>query len=267
MKTIRLAMNGATGKMGKRILCLAAENPTYQIVAAIERPGHPSLEQDIGPLIGLPPLNVPLSDKLDIEADLMIDFSIPASTLQRVEECQSGKVAMIIGTTGLTPEQEKIPTEAGNQIPILMEPNMSAGVHILIQAAANLAKNLGDEYDIEIIEAHHRRKVDSPSGTALKILDRIASARKICAEDDVVHGRHGQVGPRECGQIGMHAVRGGDIVGDHTILFSGPGEQIELTHRASNRDTFASGALLIGKNLVQKSPGRYRIEEVISLDE
>ena len=265
MSSIRLAVNGATGRMGSRILALASEDEQFEIVSALEHADHPHQGRDVGPLVGLPPIHIPLSGKLQGAPDVLIDFSTPTSTKSRLEEYRTLKTALVIGTTGFDDETLQAIDAASQELAILLEPNMSAGVHLLIETAARIARFLGPSHDIEILEAHHGRKVDAPSGTALKLLDRVAEALGRDPEQSARHGRSGRVGPRTKAEIGLHAIRGGDIVGEHTVLFAGLGESIELVHRASSRDTFASGALRAARFLAGRPPGRYRIEDVLGL--
>jgi 4-hydroxy-tetrahydrodipicolinate reductase len=264
---VRIAVNGAAGRMGRRLVALAAEDAQLQVAAALEQPGHPLLGQDAGTLAGATALGVPLSDRLGAGADVFIDFTVPAATRQALALCVEHRLAIIIGTTGLTPQDHAAIDQAARTIAVLQAPNMSLGVNLLLGLAAQVARQLGDEYDIEIVEAHHRFKKDAPSGTALGIAKAICAATGKSLERDVVHGRHGDNAPRTPGQIGMHALRLGDVVGDHTVSYATPGERLELSHQATNRDVFVRGALRAAKWLAEpgRVAGRYTMKDVLGL--
>lgn len=262
---IKVALSGACGRMGARIAALLADCHDLKLSVAIEREGHPDLGKPFGPLVGLPKLTLPLVDRLEEYVHVLIDFASPDSTQQRLDECLAKGSALLVGTTGHTPEQVRNIAAAGAKIPVLLAPNMSVGVNVLFRIAAEVAKLLGDGYDIEIVEAHHRFKKDAPSGTALRLAQGIAEALGRDLERDGVHGRKGVCGERKPAEIGMHAVRAGDIIGEHTVLFSNLGERIELTHRAHSRDTFAAGAVRAARFLAQAAPGNYSIDQAFGL--
>lgn len=262
---IAIAINGAAGRMGRRLVALGTEDAGLKVVAAVDAPGSPFLGQDAGVLAQVAALKVPLTDKLTGKPAAMIDFTVPAATRSAIRTCVEQNIALVIGTTGLTPDDHKLIEDAGRKIAILQAPNMSLGVNLLFALAAQVAKTLGDDYDIEITEAHHRFKKDAPSGTALGIAQAICDATGKSIEKDVDHGRHGDDCTRQRGKIGMHALRMGDVVGDHTASFATLGERIELTHLATTRDVFARGALRAAKWLAGKPAGRYRMKDVLGL--
>lgn len=253
---IPIAVTGAAGRMGSRIIALAKEDPELEVVAAIDRSGHPMFSEKptgAGPATAL--ANAPA---------VLIDFTAPASTRHWLSVCRERKIAMLIGTTGLGPSENAAIDEAASEIAILQATNMSLGIALLNQMAAGLARQLGDDYDIEIVEAHHRFKKDAPSGTAMTLARHILDATGK-AENALVFDRHGDEVARQRGQIGMHSLRMGDEVGRHTAIFAGFGERLELTHLATSRDTFARGALRAAKWLSAKRHGRYTIADVLGL--
>jgi len=253
-KPIKLAINGAAGRMGQRLIALSREDKAFQLVCAIEAAGHP--------LIGTNLQGVPCTDRLARDADVVIDFSGPEGTSSVLATAMNAKVAMVIGTTGLGRSTQAMIDEAARQAPVVQAANFSVGVNVLLKLVAEAAKRLGEGYDIEIVEAHHRFKKDAPSGTAL------ALARSICqatGKDPAAVLRHGRSGecPRVPGEIGMHAVRVGDTVGEHGVYFGSLGETVTLAHSAHTRDTFALGALRAAKWVVGKKPGKYDMSDVL----
>jgi 4-hydroxy-tetrahydrodipicolinate reductase len=252
--------------MGSLLIKLVSEDPGLKLSAAIESPNHPKLGQDAGLASGLGrTLGVLLSSDLAGGVDVMIDFSLPAGTMKCIDACEAKKVPMVIGTTGLDGAQLERLGAAAKKIPIVFAPNMSVGVNLLLSIVGGVAKALGDGYDVEIVEMHHRFKKDAPSGTALKLAEEIAKAAGRDLRKHAVYGREGIVGERKPGEIGIHAVRGGDVVGEHTITFAGLGERIELTHKAASRETFARGALRAAKFLLCKKPGLYSMLDVLGI--
>ncbi|MDQ7779072.1 MAG: 4-hydroxy-tetrahydrodipicolinate reductase, partial [Planctomycetota bacterium] len=235
---IEIAVSGACGKTGARVCALALQDSAYRLVYAIERAGHPLMGRDVGEAVGLPPTGIKICDRLPAKTGVLIDFSAPASVAMRVEECAGTGTALLVGTTGLDEPLRARILDASRKIPCLVAANMSVGANLLAHLAAEAAKSLGGAYDIEIVETHHRSKKDSPSGTALKIAEAVAGASGRTTQD-LVFGRGRGSEPRKAREIAIHAVRAGDIVGDHTVLISGPGERLELTHRAHSRDVFA----------------------------
>jgi len=261
----KVAINGAAGRMGQRLVALTEESTARELAAAVERAGHPQLGQDAGTIAGIGAQGVALTDKLAAGPAVMIDFTAPVATRAAIAACVAAKVSLVIGTTGLTADDQAAIDEAGKSIAILQAPNMSLGVNLLFALAGQVAKRLGDDYDIEIVEAHHRFKINAPSGTALGIARAICDATGKDIDKDVVHGRHGDDCERKRGEIGMHALRMGDVVGDHTASFATLGERLELRHIASNRDVFAHGALKAAAWLARQKPGRYHMKDVLGL--
>lgn len=262
---IRVAVNGACGRMGSGVVAQVCKDKELQLVAALEKEGHPSLGKDIGAAIGRGECGVKISTALDSKADVLIDFSEPSSTVEKASHCASNGIALVIGTTGHNSEQLLRIKEASRRIPCLMTPNMSPGVNLLFQIAAQVARVLGEDYDIEILEAHHRFKKDAPSGTALKIAQEVCKATGRRLEDVAIYGRQGLAGERPRTQIGIHSLRVGDTVGDHKIVFGNLGETIEIAHSAHSRDTFAIGAIRAAKFIVGKPPGLYDMRDVVRL--
>ena len=256
--------------MGKTILGLARQDSQIKIKGAFERPDSQLLGRDVGELIGEKPVNVPVHPDLRecIESgDVLIDFTQPVATLQHLKIALEHRRRMVIGTTGLAPDAIKKIHEASKKIAIVQAPNMSLGVNLLFRLARLVGASLGEEYDAEIVEAHHKHKKDAPSGTALELAREVAAGRKVQLDSNAVYGRKGITGERKKGSIGIHAIRGGDVVGDHTVSFLADGERLELTHRASSREAFARGALLAAKFLMKKKNGFYTMQQVLGLGE
>jgi 4-hydroxy-tetrahydrodipicolinate reductase len=265
MSTSNLAIAGAAGRMGQRLVALSTEYPALKLTSAFERPGHPALGQDSGQLAGAAANNVKLTPEVLPGVNVMVDFTTPAATRQLLKVAVDRKIALVIGTTGLVAEDHKLIDDAAKSIAIVQAPNMSLGVNLLLNLVAQTAKQLGDDYDIEILEAHHRMKKDAPSGTAMGLVESICKATGKTVEKDVVYTRHGHEDLRERGKITMQTLRMGDVVGEHTVFFSTMGERLELTHKASSRDTFARGALRAAAWLAGKKPGRYTMKDVLGL--
>jgi 4-hydroxy-tetrahydrodipicolinate reductase len=261
---IDLAITGAAGRMGTRLVALSTQDGGFTVVGAIERPDHPHIARDAGEVAGVGAIGTPITHDLRPTPRVLIDFSSPASTRHWLKTCRDRGIAMLIGTTGLQWGDQAAIDQASADIPILQATNMSLGVAVLNKLAAEVAKQLGDDYDIEIVEAHHRFKKDAPSGTAMTLAESILAATGK-ARDALVFGRHGDDVQRKRGEIGMHSLRVGDEVGRHTASFAGLGERLELTHVATNRDTFAHGALRAAKWLAGQKPGRYGIADVLGL--
>lgn len=250
--------------MGKRLVALAGQAGEFQVVAAIECSGHPMLGRDAGELAGVGPIGLPISAELRASPQVLIDFSTPESTRHWLDVCRQRKIAMLIGTTGLNQADHDAIDQASRQIAVLQSPNMSLGVAVLTQLIAQAAKILGENYDVEIVEAHHRFKKDAPSGTAMALAEAILAATGK-NRDALVFCRCGADAVRQSGQIGIHAVRMGDEVGRHTVYFAAMGERLELAHVATSRDTFAHGALRAAAWLADQKPGRYAIADVLGL--
>ena len=259
-----IAITGAAGRMGQRLVALAQQDGGFQIAAAIERPDHPAQARDAGEVAGIGPIGVPVTYDLRPTPQVLIDFTVPASLRHWLKTCRDRGIGMVIGTTGLQPQDHATIDQAAADIPVLQAPNMSLGVNLLFKIAGEVARRLGDDYDIEIVEGHHRFKKDAPSGTAMGLAESILKATGK-GRDALVFDRHGDDCERNRGEIGMHALRIGDEVGRHTAYFAGLGERVELTHVATNRDTFVRGALQAAKWLAGQKPGRYAIADVLGL--
>jgi 4-hydroxy-tetrahydrodipicolinate reductase len=264
MAAIKVAITGACGRMGRRLVALAKADKTFQLVAAIDRPDSPELARDAGEIAGIGPIGLPITFDLRPKPDVLIDFTSPVSTRRWLKTCHDRDIAMVIGTTGLKEKDHAAIDVASENIPILQAPNMSVGVNVLLMLAALAAKGLGEDYDVEIEEIHHRFKKDAPSGTALALADAILKATGKTRKS-LVYGRHGDDVQRQTGQIGIHSLRSGDEVGTHTIYFAALGERVELGHVATNRDTFALGALRAAKWLGGRKPGRFTMSDVLGL--
>jgi 4-hydroxy-tetrahydrodipicolinate reductase len=265
---IKAVVAGAAGRMGKRLVALLREDSRFQVVGAVERKGHADLGQDAGEVAGTGTLGVSLVDSLEKAlpgAQVVLDFTAPAAAMEHLEAASRHGVAMVIGTTGLSEADLKRARELTSRIPCVQSPNMSVGVNVLYGILAQVARSLGDSYDIEVIEAHHHFKKDSPSGTAERMAQVLAEAVGRDLRQVGVYGRHGIVGERSPKEIGVHAIRAGDIVGDHTILFGGMGERIEIIHRSQSRDNFAYGAIRAAGWVVGKPAGLYGFLDVLGL--
>jgi 4-hydroxy-tetrahydrodipicolinate reductase len=265
---LKLVVPGAAGKMGRMILKVISETPTAELTAAIERPQSTLLGQDAGSVAGLSPLGVALQKDLDAaltNADVIIDFTAPAATAWTVTRAAEHGVGMVIGTTGLGEAEKRAIWHAAERIPIVLSANMSLGVNVLFGLLAQAATALGKDYDVEIVELHHRFKKDAPSGTALAMGSVLAEALGRNLSEEARYGRQGDVGARTQDEIAILAVRGGDIVGEHTAYFCGMGERLEITHRASSRETFARGAVRAAEWLRDRDPGLYDMQDVLGL--
>jgi len=265
---IRTAVIGSAGRMGKLIVKNILNSQNLTLSAAVETKGSDKLGVDAGMLANGTPCGVLISDNLEDalqKSDVIIDFST-GPTIQNVKNAIKNGVAVVIGTTGLTPEEkyelQKLALTGGK---IVCSPNMSVGVNLLFHLAKETAKTLGSEYEIEVTEIHHNQKKDSPSGTAEKLVEILAEASEINLTTEITHGRKGMVGERPKKEIGVHAIRGGDVVGEHTVYFFANGERIELTHKASSRETFALGALRAADFIYHAEPGCYDMQDVLKL--
>ncbi len=246
---VKLVITGCGGRMGARIAQLALADHATAVAGAVEARGHRAVGQDLGALLGQPALGVRITDDLDAalkSADVLIEFTEPAATVANVQAASALKKAVVIGTTGLTDAQAQAIRQAAARVPIVWSPNMSIGVNVLFELAKLAAQRLGPAYDVEVVEAHHRAKKDAPSGTAKRLVEVIAQARQVPAAS-----------------IPAHAIRAGDIVGDHTVVLAGPAERLELTHRAHSRDVFAGGALRAARWVVGQPPGLYDMSHVL----
>ncbi|HYE18536.1 MAG TPA: 4-hydroxy-tetrahydrodipicolinate reductase [Tepidisphaeraceae bacterium] len=259
-----IAIVGAAGRMGQRLVALGHADPALVVVAAIDRADHPHARKDVGELAGLGPIGVPLTPELRPTPAALIDFSSPASMRHWLKVCRDRQIAMVVGTTGLHDTDHAAIDQAAADIPVLQAPNMSLGVNVLFKIAGMVAQMLGDEYDKEIVEGHHRFKKDAPSGTAMGLAEAILAAMKK-DKSALIYDRHGDDCVRKPGEIGMHALRIGDEVGRHTAYFAALGERLELTHVATSRDTFVRGALKAAHWLAGQKPGRYSMTDVLGL--
>ena len=263
---LRIAVAGAAGRMGIRVIHAIQAAPDAMLSAALEATGHPALGKSAREVAAVAGLEIPLTDDL-AEAfelsDVLVDFTVPQATVVNVETARKAGKAMVIGTTGLDQEQIELLKKASLHIPMVFAPNMSVGMNLMFKLVYDIAKILGDDYALELIEAHHDQKKDAPSGSAVRLIEGLAKARGWDPNEVCAHGRHGMVGARPKNQIGVGVIRGGDIVGDHTVYFIGKGERIELTHRVQSRDTFAKGAVRAALWLKGKSPGMYTMQDVL----
>ena len=264
--SIKLAVHGAAGRMGRRVIALASEDSSFQVVAAIESEKCPLLGQDAGTVAGFAPIGVSLSDQWPSDADVVIDFSLPMAVDACIAQCAKREMPLVLATTGLSPEQKQLLSDAALSMPIVCAPSMSLAVNLTMKLAQQVTETLKDVaggLDIEILERHHRYKADAPSGTALRFGELIAE--KLEGEIRHVHGRIGDTGARTRDEIGYHAIRVGDNPGEHTIVFGMLGERIELQVAASNRDCYATGALAAARWLQGRPSGLYTMFDVLGL--
>ncbi len=260
---INIAINGVCGRMGIRIATLVAEDKDLKLVTALEMKGHQNIGNNLSTIISQGHNDLIISDGLNGTPDVLIDFTSPDSTMDRLKDCADKGVAIVIGTTGLDSEQMEQIKKASQTIPCLFSPNMSVGVNLLFNLVESVSKILGNETDIEIIESHHRYKKDAPSGTALKLAEKICSATEREMDEVVIYGRKGLTGERPQDQICIHSIRSGDIVGEHTVTFCNAGERLELVHKAQTRDSFALGSIRAAKFLAGKPPGFYNMKDAL----
>ena len=265
--SVRVAIAGASGRMGRALLEALGAAQGVALAAALDVPGCPWVGHDAADL-GAVARGITVGSDIVAAlaaADVLIDFTRPAGTLEHVRACREARRAMVIGTTGFDPGQLAAIREAAREIAIVMAPNMSVGVNVTFKLVEMAARSLGPDYDVEVFEIHHKLKLDAPSGTALKLGEVAAAARGTTLEKDAVFARHGATGERRPGSIGFSAARAGDIVGDHSVFFAGPGERIEITHRAASRATYAQGAMRAAKFVQDKPPGLYDMQDVLGL--
>ncbi len=266
MSVLKAVISGISGRMGRALLSAVDDDPECALHAALERAGHPSIGHDVNLFGGRP--GVVITDSIDIalrDAGVLVDFTRPEATLAYLDACRRARVNLIIGTTGFDSIGKAAIAHAAKEIGIVFAPNFSVGVTLLMKLAETAAHVLGNAYDIEIVEAHHRHKVDAPSGTALGLGQAVSVALGRDLKSCAIYGREGVTGERRPETIGFATIRGGDIVGDHTLMFAGIGERVELTHRASSRATFAQGALRAAKWLQGNGPGLYDMRDVLDL--
>ncbi len=264
---IQVVITGAAGRMGTQIARLVRATEGMAIHGAVERPGV-AQGQDAGVLAGLGPIGVAVVDDLAKAlpgADVVVDFTSHEASARHAEACAERGVALVVGSTGFTPEAKARVAAAARRIPVVLSPNMSVGVNVLFELVRQAAKVLGDAYDVEIVELHHKKKKDAPSGTAVRLGEVAAEALGRDPRDAFAYARHGLIGERPPWQIGLQTVRGGDVVGEHTVYFFGEGERVELTHRATSRDQFARGAVRAAGWIVGKPAGLYDMADVLGL--
>jgi len=252
--------------MGQMLIESTLADPSFELTVALDRPDSPAIGRDCGEFLGRA-TGVRVESDLSAltRSDVLIDFTRPEATLAHLAACTNAGVRMVIGTTGLDASGKSAIRTAAERIAIVFAPNMSVGVTAALKLIEMAARALGDDYDVEIVETHHRHKVDAPSGTALKMGEVVAAARDTTLEDRAVYSRVGQTGERPRGAIGFAAVRGGDIIGDHTVMFAGTGERIEITHRASSRSTYAAGSLRAARFIAGQDAGLYDMNDVLGL--
>ncbi|NNC24473.1 4-hydroxy-tetrahydrodipicolinate reductase [Salinisphaera sp. USBA-960] len=264
----RVAINGVAGRMGRELVTAVARRDDLKLTAAFDAPDGATIGQDAGRLAGGEDAGVCVTESAsmnDAEFDVVIDFSSPAACVEAVERAIEKNAAIVIGTTGLSADQQAVIDRSAQRVSIVQAPNYSAGVNLSLDLLRTAARVLGDSVDIEIIEGHHRNKVDAPSGTALKMGEVVAETTGRDLEHDAVYARQGHTGVRDRRSIGFQTIRGGDIVGEHTVLFAGDGERIEITHKASSRQTFAGGAARAAAWAAGQSPGHYDMADVLEL--
>jgi len=262
---LKIGVNGAAGRMGLRVIALAAADKQLKVVAAYEGAMSPRLGQDAGELAGVGRLNVPVTSDIVDHPDVIIDFSTPDGCMSILQQCSPRGIPLVVATTGLTSHQQKLVEESAQTTPILMAPSMSLAVNIAMKLVADAGRALKDHstgVDVEIIERHHRFKEDAPSGTALKFGEIVA---REMGQDQHVHGREGRTGQRPRNEIGYHALRVGDNVGEHTIVFGLLGETLEVAVRGQSRDSYAAGALTAAKYLATRQPGIYTMADALKL--
>ncbi len=263
-----IAIAGAAGRMGRALVEAAVQDENTTVVGAVEHAASGFLGSDAGELAGCGKLHVPITDsmeRLDSDYDVLIDFTLPESTVEHLQTCRKLGKRMVIGTTGLSEPQKQVVAEAGEDIAVVFAPNMSIGVNLCFKLLETAAKVLGDDVDIEIIEAHHRNKLDAPSGTALRMGEVVAGALDRDLSKCAVYGREGRTGVRNGTSIGFETIRAGDIVGEHTVMFCGTGERVEFVHKASSRDTFVNGAIRAARWIVNQKPGLYSMLDMLEL--
>jgi 4-hydroxy-tetrahydrodipicolinate reductase len=267
MNKIRFAIAGSAGRMGRTLIEAVLAAADAELVAALEHPGSPFIGKDAGELVGNP-CGISIGADIDAalaNADCLIDFTRPEATLLHLEKCRKHRVHLVIGTTGFSEAQKMMIQQASTDIPLVFAPNMAVGVNAVFKLLDMAARILNQDYDVEVIEAHHRHKVDAPSGTALRMGEVVARALGRSLSESAVYGREGHTGERPPSQIGFSTIRGGDIVGDHTVMFAGTGERIEITHKAASRMPYAQGALRAARFMRGKTQGLFDMQDVLGL--
>src|SRR3972149_3099536 len=267
---LKAVVTGAGGRMGGRIISLIYAAHGMEVVGAVEQPGHPMVGFDVGEKLGLGRIGIPIGADLSacIETgDVVIDFTSHEGSLRHLEIAAATGRAIVIGSTGFTSEEMKRAAEVARRVPCVLSPNMSVGVNVMFKVLSLVAGILGDEYDVEIMEAHHNLKKDAPSGTAMKMAEVVAGSLGRDIERDGVFSRKGMIGARTKTEIGIQTIRAGDIVGEHTVMFCGIGERLEFIHRAHSRDNFAKGAIRAAKWVAEQDNGLYDMQDVLGLRE
>ncbi len=265
---VKAIVAGAGGRMGGRIIHMIHQSKGVTLAAAFEHPEHPGVNRDVGQVVGLGETGIKIARSLEEIMDLgdvIIDFTAPEATLENIRKASPRGVSMVIGTTGITGDNLRELTELAKSIRCVMAPNMSVGVNVMFRIAAEMAKFLGKDYDMEILEVHHRLKKDAPSGTAMRLAQILADSVDRNLEKVAVYQRKGMIGQRNDEEIGIQTWRAGDITGEHTVMFGGIGERLELTHRAHNRDNFARGAVRAATWVVNQPAGLYDMQDVLGL--
>ncbi|HEV8437179.1 MAG TPA: 4-hydroxy-tetrahydrodipicolinate reductase [Methylomirabilota bacterium] len=265
---VDVVVAGAAGRMGSRLVALLQEQQDLHLVGALEAPGHPALGKDAGEVAGVSRLDVPITadpERVLGKNRILIEFSVPEATLAHLRLVARNGGRAVIGTTGFSAAQKDEVERLAKQAPIMLSPNMSVAVNVAFQVLADIARMLGDDYDVEITEIHHRFKKDAPSGTALQMAEVVAQALGRDLAKTGVYGRHGLTGERTQKEIGLQSLRSGDVVGEHTVSFGALGERLELTHRAHSRDTFGRGALRAARFIATAPPGLYSMQDVLGL--
>jgi 4-hydroxy-tetrahydrodipicolinate reductase len=268
---VKVVVTGVAGRMGGQILRTMRASEGLEVVAGVERPGWTG-PRDAGAAAGLPALGIPVEESLDAALvatgpQVVVDFTSAAASVAHADACAARGVALVIGSTGLDAAARARVQAAATRIPVVLSPNMAVGVNVMFALVAQAARILGDAYDVEIVEMHHGKKKDAPSGTAVRLAEVAAEALGRDAQRDVVYARHGMVGERSPREIGVMTLRGGDVVGEHTVFFAGQGERLEITHRATSRDQFARGAVRAALWIAGRSPGLYDMLDVLGLRE
>ena len=262
---IRIALHGASGRMGRAITERIDASSTMELALALGPKNDPALGQDVGQLAGIGASGVVIVSDADLSnVDVVIDFSMPDGTAEIAKRCRAAQIPLVSGTTGLADAEIDVLDRLSKVVPVVWAPNMSVGVTLLFHLAQYASRLAGEDFDAEIVEMHHRHKVDSPSGTALRLAECVAAGKDLDASS-FVFGRQGKTGPRTAKEIGVMTLRGGGVVGDHTLILAAPGERIELSHRAQDRSIFARGALRAAQWVVGRSPGRYDMAHVIGV--
>jgi 4-hydroxy-tetrahydrodipicolinate reductase len=268
MAGTKMGVVGCAGRMGRMLVAEIAATEGCSVAGGSEAPGSGYVNQDIGELAGIGRIGIPVGeavDKLIRNSDVVLEFTSPEATAEHAELAAGLGTAMVIGTTGLSPEQGERVRQTARKIPIVWAPNMSLGVNVLLSVVEEVARRLGPDWDVEIMEMHHRGKIDAPSGTALALGHAVAVGRGVALEEVEQRARDGIIGPRRTGDIGFAALRGGDAIGDHHVIFAGASERLELIHRATSRAIYAKGAVRAACWVVGRPPGVYGLKEVLGL--